>query len=597
MSSTSLPRKRRRYHVGGDEQGVCQKRRSKRLEEAANRPPDKISWLQVVGLCNRCSRLNLDFILRKPYRGSSSKFLTALSAVSEWRIDTCPFCSLLAAILPEQTSDKDCTIYSLRVYASKMAPEMGWQTTDTVAIGVGYEGKTEVDHDRRFERAANYNQRFNFAYLVPQLEGVDFVRILQGESIDFKIVGDWLSFCREYHIDCGFSEASSVPNMKLIDCEARVLVPGQNHPYVALSYVWGSKETDNITFLDCLSESFPCTIEDAITVTLKLGFRYLWIDRYCINQQAKGEAYQQIRSMHLIYKGAELSIIAAAGESPSYGLPGVSRQNRSPQARAKVGRHFLVSTLENPQFAIKNSTWMSRGWTYQEAVLSRRRLIFTDQQIYFECYGMCCCEALNLPLRDLHTESRGRFESLSWGDSNLGLFPKGIGSSGLDVIDRIEEYTEKSLTYPSDILNGILGVLVSFQTSYCIRNYVGIPIIPTSSKSSPDMFLEGFLLGLCWELQNPSLRRPGFPSWSWTGWFAPVVWRHIWDARRICDKIDLLMELHDGETLDCNEFQKSYDKINKYSRFSNFVHISAWTIPIIIVNMIRRSSLILLGLI
>src|SRR5438045_6752398 len=149
--------------------------------------------------------------------------------------------------------------------------------------------------------------------------------------------------------------------------------------------------------------------------------------------------------------------------------------------------------LENPQFTIKNSTWMSRGWTYQEAVLSQRWLIFTDQQVYFECYGMYCCEALNLPFHDLHTESQDCFDSLLWGDTNLGLLPKGIGSSGLEVIDHIEEYMEKSLTDPSDILNGILGVLVFFEMSYCIHNYLGIPIIPTLSRSSPDMFLEGFL--------------------------------------------------------------------------------------------------------
>src|ERR1700677_1024332 len=37
---------------------------------------------------------------------------------------------------------------------------------------------------------------------------------------------------------------------------------------------------------------------------------------------------------------------------------------------------------------------MKRGWTYQEAILSRRCLIFTDQQVYFVCRLTTSCEAV-----------------------------------------------------------------------------------------------------------------------------------------------------------------------------------------------------------
>jgi hypothetical protein len=33
------------------------------------------------------------------------------------------------------------------------------------------------------------------------------------------------------------------------------------------------------------------------------------------------------------------------------------------------------------QSTIAKSTWSTHGWTFQEAVLSRRRLVFTEDQI------------------------------------------------------------------------------------------------------------------------------------------------------------------------------------------------------------------------
>jgi len=67
----------------------------------------------------------------------------------------------------------------------------------------------------------------------------------------------------------------------------------------------------------------PLTIEDAITVTKAIRFQYLWVDQYCIDQGDENEKQRQIQQMNLIYKCADLTIIAAAGDGRNYGLPGV----------------------------------------------------------------------------------------------------------------------------------------------------------------------------------------------------------------------------------------------------------------------------------
>ena len=61
--------------------------------------------------------------------------------------------------------------------------------------------------------------------------------------------------------------------------------------YVALSHCWGSSQHFKATRdtlaplkLGILTFSLPKTFQDAITVTRKLGFQYLWIDSLCILQ-------------------------------------------------------------------------------------------------------------------------------------------------------------------------------------------------------------------------------------------------------------------------------------------------------------------------
>ncbi|KAH8670152.1 hypothetical protein BGZ60DRAFT_355170, partial [Tricladium varicosporioides] len=62
------------------------------------------------------------------------------------------------------------------------------------------------------------------------------------------------------------------------------------------------------------------TVEDAIAVAQNLGYRYLWVDKYCISQGDKEEAQRQTRAMDQIYNGSDLTIINAAGDNANYGI-------------------------------------------------------------------------------------------------------------------------------------------------------------------------------------------------------------------------------------------------------------------------------------
>jgi hypothetical protein len=72
-----------------------------------------------------------------------------------------------------------------------------------------------------------------------------------------------------------------------------------------------------------------------------------------------------VDQMDQIYRGAHLTIVAAAGENAYYGLPGVSTTPRAEvQLKAVVGDTLVASMLETGQGAIDFSRWSSRAWTW-----------------------------------------------------------------------------------------------------------------------------------------------------------------------------------------------------------------------------------------
>ncbi|KAF5597635.1 ankyrin repeat-containing protein [Fusarium subglutinans] len=183
---------------------------------------------------------------------------------------------------------------------------------------------------------------------------------------------------------------------------------GGSPPYVALSYVWGkpkgnqqpSQRQKHPEDLDGKGGgTVEPAIEDAIQVTLELGYRYLWVDRYCIVQTGDEAIKQeQLRHMHLVYANAEVTLIAAAGEDSSAGLPGVPGRPRNQQPGALIQGHAVICIPPDPSLHIRsNSTWDTRGWTYQEGLLAGRRLYFSEYEISYECRHMLCREAIHLP--------------------------------------------------------------------------------------------------------------------------------------------------------------------------------------------------------
>ncbi|KAF2741511.1 HET-domain-containing protein, partial [Polyplosphaeria fusca] len=182
--------------------------------------------------------------------------------------------------------------------------------------------------------------------------------------------------------DIGHGRALS--GLHVVDCFNRCVIPAPvDVKYVALSYLWGTNKSSHPRESDGkLPADVPSTIQDAITVTLNLGLQYLWVDAYCILQTDHDDVHRQIRQMDLIYRSAQVTIIAVES---STGLPGVSRPRRQWQFEGNYNTTRFQTFLLGPKKPIQSSRWWSRGWTFQEGFFSRRRLFFMEDQLILDC--------------------------------------------------------------------------------------------------------------------------------------------------------------------------------------------------------------------
>jgi len=420
------------------------------------------------------------------------------------------------------------------------------------------------------------------------------VRPVEPDKIDFSVIRGWLQLCDSHHGDsCSRSKAPEIAGLQLLNCEARKLepyIPGTK--FVALSYVWGTNVNEQMRQSNKLGYSnLPRTIEDALNVTMKIGFQYLWVDRYCIPQFDDQVKRMQIANMDLIYNCATLIIVAACGEDSEFGLPGVSSRCRIAQPSIAVDEYDVVSALSSPVRDVRNSKWMRRGWTYQEALLSKRRLIFTEKHVYFECGGMACVETVTEP-EDLMNAQVGATMKREKADGKITLLDTRhrlfsteylyqVNDEPWLIQHRIAEYTERSLTFEEDTLDAFLGVLRYFKNPKCPISHVwGVPVLWSSAKWSN---MEGFATGLCWIGFFPTTqvikRRIGFPSWSWAGWQMPVSPRSYFYRYgfKVPYEINFSFETKDGKILPWSTYETAY-LAHEVPELSQYLHVEGWSL-------------------
>ncbi|KAH9209866.1 heterokaryon incompatibility protein-domain-containing protein [Leptodontidium sp. 2 PMI_412] len=511
--------------------------------------------------CKNCAAVNWESVFEDiPWNGRTVRYIRDM-------YPECPMCGLILSICPN-FSNPSLELTASTEQSATLKAEDRFQKHGNVFLSVqpGY-GYLSMASDEY----AHLDSRAWFAQSVNQYR------------IDLYALNYWLKFCEDSHPQCRVQKATSCPHSKLIDCRTKHIVKAlPEYEYIALSYVWG--DTSSNAFWEAVekdrsdSESpiplpnhIPMVIADAITFVNYIKKRYLWVDQYCINQIDNTEKAKEIRQMDLVYTGAWLTIFAAAGPDANYGLPGIGKTQRINQPRLELDKGDLISTHRDPKLVIGESRWMSRGWTFQEGEFSRRRLFFTDEQMYYECSGMFCQESIHTPLEDLPPK---HFVARLFSDvlrkSTESRNPKS------DLQKSIEVYNVRQLTYETDALNAFRGLLRFFESAETpLYHCWAVPCkIPNTSSSVVDDFAHYLL----WKFDGQIKRRPDFPSWSWLGWSGKISLPvsdnpHPSDAK-------FWLKLADGTIKPLETINDGMILTQSLDQLSPHLHIKATCIPI-----------------
>ncbi|KAK7518062.1 heterokaryon incompatibility protein-domain-containing protein [Phyllosticta citriasiana] len=290
--------------------------------------------------------------------------------------------------------------------------------------------------------------------------------------------------------------------LRFIDVVQRKIVRAPREPfdYICLSYTWGKvkdfqAKVDNITRLQEYgaldrpenpeepqgpdNPAIPATIKDAMTACKCLGQRYLWVDRLCIVQDGPEDDIQaHFDGIGRIYNHALVTLIAYEGRDARHGLHGISRP-------------IFSKTPENDFWT--RSEWLKRGWTYQEAVLSRNVIIFLRDGVIFEHDGEAfLSRELQEPRITQHTM---------------------MFHGAVHYCEAVENYTERMLSHRHDIVNAFSGICSHL---FDRDHLFGMP------RNDFDSAMHW------WVKDGQGRRRPCtdghiFPTWTWSSMEGHII--------------------------------------------------------------------------
>ncbi|GAP90139.1 putative heterokaryon incompatibility protein [Rosellinia necatrix] len=420
------------------------------------------------------------------------------------------------------------------------------------------------------------------------------------------LITSWLNLCLTEHRDacweCHGTEADfkalveetyfGVVDVVDMQLQGLPIKDGKPVPFIALSYVWGSRILDGVDYvttranvatyirhggLKMVRDRLPPTIQDAILLVRRLGHRYLWIDALCIVQDSNSSWQLNARAMHMVYGNALFTICAGDGNASTvffaagtglqaHRIFSADQHNRERDLRpisAECAPGVRLMVTRPLEAVVNDSEWNTHAWTFQARVLSRRCLIFAEGRVYFQCRTMGISQ-------DVYTDGVSSGWSLGRIDSPLRTLEELQQRPLWFYMKYISMYTGRKLAKPGDVLAAFEGI------SWLLERCMKAPLLfglPTSH----------FDLALLWSpVKAINMRRPKntslgkrtctkneqgncmcnvehdsflgkqFPTWSWSGWM---------DGR-----IEYPLSTLDGCLVDVREWLKRRTWIQWYIR-------------------------------
>jgi hypothetical protein len=358
-----------------------------------------------------------------------------------------------------------------------------------------------------------------------------------------------------------------------------VLIETQNKIgiYACLSHRWGGQcplETTQRTLTDHKSNipwtRLPITFQDAIAVARRLSIRYLWFDSLCIIQDDYDDWKVESALMADIYSNALIALAASGSNGPNEGLY---------FSRDQAYAHHALSAFEDTyvrrglQHLPSDLPLLTRGWVFQERLLSPRFLHFGRQELIWECMETRTCECHCIPT-----------PIVGWFETKDSYHPKILQGLPLDQLGKtwrkvVRDYTQMKLSVSSDIFPAISGAVRIMAQALKRQN--------SRPKYLAGMWECWFIEHLLWYTRMPSKacrpsvwRAPTF-SWASISSDAGIEWSQTDYFLETVDGSDTIQDdtIHDdtstkvyAELLDSHCIPEGLDEMGKVT--SGYVVLS-----------------------
>lgn len=514
--------------------------------------------LDLETLCEFCKRLPLGEV---GHIGSSTKFANRRDIGDIVNESYCPFCREVTKFIKE---------WSCKALG-KEVPDLGDGYRQQYGVFFQLHKVASVNRMWIWFATANFRPILQFQRCSrPPLQVSNDGSLCDWESVpkqafsgrlrplvaDTQLFHKWKEICCSTHGGHCKSLYSGVPPawLRLIDVEKRCVVVCNidvekgclvdsegDITYVALSYVWGQgKLSERGKLMPKLTkprkglfqeagsltrEKVLSTIDDAMEVTRSLGEKYIWVDCLCIMQDDEADQGEFIPQMDSIYGFASVTIVAASGDNADAGLPGIRPNSRTCEQKPFTVKGILLLQTLDPEGSkhkpiehyhyLEDSVWSTRGWTFQEKMASKRALIFTEEQVYWECQAATWCEDSLWKTTQDSTVYRPCFP-----EDCRRPWPSGMTSFGRLYRNLVVEYSRRTLTYESDGLNAFEGILNALRREASQHFLWALPTsllhscLTWSCDDRPIKRRET----LCPVRSSNGTTHCPFPSWSWVGW-------------------------------------------------------------------------------
>ncbi|KAI1757721.1 heterokaryon incompatibility protein-domain-containing protein [Xylaria castorea] len=309
-------------------------------------------------------------------------------------------------------------------------------------------------------------------------------RFAISSAIDTKLLRYWLRQCdgKHSHPDVPASLISRMQAIisrglfRVINTSTGSVETLTSLPkFVALSYVWGPTANHSKPLESKPISAHAPTIRDSAIIASSVGFKWLWVDRICIDQSSESEKGLLIPYIKDIFATAQLTIVAACGDGVQSGLLGLPENLRKAEKPLVIGSSVAILPFaQSLHYLVEDSVWSCRGWTFEEYVFSRRLLFFLASEVFFSCGAHKFRESLGRRAAPMtrNVVDRGTLGEIVMSETealhkSLQSKPDNMFEvlKAEEFINALEEYTNRSLTVEEDRVPAFAGVVMVAVTN------------------------------------------------------------------------------------------------------------------------------------